>query len=208
MTKKDFSVVTLIGFLIGCLALLPLTNIGLPFTPFVIIAVVLGCTAFAGLALFILNRLSRRFSALAQFGKFAAVGTLNALLDLGLLNLLMFLTNVSAGIYFTAFKTISAFAGKNNSYFWNKFWAFEGKRGSASWREQVLWKEYLSFITFTLIGLIFNVAIATVLVNTVGAPLGMDARVWANIASVIAMLAAMLWNFFSYRWVVFKNVGA
>lgn len=204
-TAKDRSVVASVGFLIGALALIPIKNLGIALTPLVIVSVVVGCMLFALLALGILYVLGRRWEAIYQFGKFAAVGTLNSLVDLAILNLLILLTDVASGGYFTLFKTISAFAGKNNSYFWNKMWAFGD--GDAAWRERVVWREYIQFIFFTFIGLLLNVGIASLIVNIFPQPPQISEKLWANIGAVIAMLASMFWNFLSYRWVVFKRAS-
>ena len=203
LNKKDRFVIVLIGVLIGAFALVPLKNLGLSLTPALIIIIIFGCGVFAFISLTILALMSKRWTALHQFARFAAVGTLNALLDLGILNFLIFVTDISVGIYFTVFKTISAFAGKNNSYFWNKLWTFESDR--SVWRAPVVWEEYVQFMIFTFIGLVINVGIASTLVNFIAPPGGMDIKLWANIASVVAMLAAMMWNFLSYRHIVFKS---
>jgi len=89
MNKKDYYLVTLIGFLVGFLVLLPLASAGVKITIFIVLVSVMGFSLFAPLALWWLKILSRFFPVLEQIGKFAAVGVLNTVLDFGVLNLLI-----------------------------------------------------------------------------------------------------------------------
>ena len=196
--KKDYYLVAIIGFLVGWLVLLPAKNIGLGISPIFISASVLGLTVFAPVALFILKRLSQIWPIFEQFGKFAAVGTLNTFLDLGILNLLMLVTGIYSGLFFTGFKAISFIVGTTNSYFWNKFWTFGSKL-------PVTISEYARFGAFTLVGIAINVTVASLVVNIIGIPSGIDPRIWANIGAIIAVFSAMFWNFLTYKKIVFKE---
>lgn len=196
--KRDYYLVTLIGFLVGWLILLPAANSGLAITASLVAASVIGFTLLAPIALWFFTFLSRFWAVLAQFGKFAAVGTLNTLLDLGILNLLISLTGLAAGWPFSGFKAISFLFATTNSYFWNKFWTFQS-------RLPITVGEYGRFIFFTFIGTIINVSVASVIVNIVGPQFGIEPRPWANIGAVIAVFAGMLWNFLSYKQIVFSS---
>ncbi len=196
--KGDYYLVALIGFLVGWLILMPAKNLGLEIKPILILGSVIGFSIIAPLALFTLKFLSRFWKVLEQFGKFAAVGTLNTLLDLGVLNLLIFLTDISSGVPYSGFKAISFVVGTTNSYFWNKFWTF----GS---RLPVTMKEYGRFIFFTLIGVLINVSAASLVVNAIGAPANINPKLWANVGALAGVFTALLWNFLSYKKIVFKN---
>ncbi len=198
MKRKDFYLVALIGFLVGWLVALPAANIGVAITPKFFFVSVLGFTLFAPFALWILHLLSKRWDVFEQFGKFAAVGTLNTLLDLGVLNLLMLLTNLASGYPFMGFKAISFLAATTNSYFWNKFWTFGNQI-------PVTAKEYLRFAFFTLGGVVINVTVASIVVNVIGAPHSISLKLWANIGALCGVFAGFLWNFLSYKLVVFKK---
>ncbi|MCP6719925.1 MAG: GtrA family protein [Patescibacteria group bacterium] len=198
MTKKDLYLVSLIGFLFGLLVLLPAKNLGLVVTPKLALISVVGFTVLAPIALLILKFLSRFWAVLYQFGKFAAVGALNTVIDLGVLNFLILLTGVYAGIYFSVFKAISFLAATVNSYFWNKFWTFQSKI-------PVKLKEFSRFIFFTIIGLLINVSIASFIVTVLGPVFEVDPRLWVNIGALIATVISLLWNFLAYRYIVFKS---
>lgn len=192
--NRDYKLVTVIGCLVGILVLMPAFNLGLSVTPIIAIISIVGFSSFAPFALFILKFLSRWFNPLEQFGKFAAVGTLNTLIDLGVLNLLIFLTGFAKGPFYALFKTISFFIATTNSYAWNKFWTFES-------RAPISGKEYLKFALFTFVGVVINVSIATGFVTF----LGDGSKLSANIGALIGVFAALMWNFLSYRNVVFKK---
>ncbi|MBI5732801.1 GtrA family protein [Candidatus Jorgensenbacteria bacterium] len=194
---KDFGLVTLIGFLVGWLVLIPAANIGLDLTPIVILNLIIGFTAMGPLAMLIMKKLAKRWKVMEQFGKFAAVGTLNSFVDLAVLNWFILFTNISFGLYFTLFKTLSFLVAKTSSYFWNKFWTFDS-------HTKVSWNEYWHFAIFTIIGAVLNVGVATFMVNVISPPVGVTLKLWANVGAVVAAFASVGWNFFSYRHVVFK----
>lgn len=200
MSRKDLYLVSLIGFLFGWLLLLPAKNLGLVITPQLVLAAVAGFTLFAPLALVILKFLSRFWAVLYQFGKFAAVGALNTVIDLGVLNLLILLTDIYIGIYFIIFKAISFLVASTNSYFWNKFWTFQSKL-------PVMVKEYVRFIFFTIIGLLINVSAAYFIVSVIGPLFGADLKLWANIGALVAIGVSLVWNFFAYRYIVFRSTN-
>ncbi len=196
--KKDFYLVAIIGFLVGWLVLMPIKNLGYEIKPLLILVSVVGLTLFAPFALFILKLLSRRFKVLEQFGKFAAVGTLNTFLYLAVINLLILLTDIARGTYYSLFVVTGFLISTTNSYLWNKFWTFQS-------RAPINLAEYGRFAFFTLIGVLINAGTASLIVNVIGAPSGFNLKLWANIGALIAVFVSFLWNFISYRKIVFKN---
>lgn len=195
---KDWYLIAIIGFLSGWLALLPLHNIGIQISVSLMFFSVVGFTLLALIAFSVLRYLGKFWGTLHYFSKFAAIGAFNALLNLGILNLLMRATGISKGFYFTVFATIAFLVSATSSYLWNKFWTFESTK-------PVFVREYLHFIVFTIIGGVINVGISSFLVSVVGAPASLDPKLWANIAVVAATLVSLLWNFSSYRYIVFKE---
>lgn len=195
---KDYYLVTVIGFLVGWLVLLPAANIGIAINVTTVLFSVLGFTFLGPVALFVLKYLSRFWLVFEQFGKFAAVGTLNTLLDIGVLNLFIFLTNIAVGLPYVGFKAVSFLVASTNSYFWNKFWTFQS-------RLPVSGIEYVRFLFFTLIGALINVGVAALVVNVIGSPAGISGKLWANIGALVAVVASFLWNFLSYKNIVFSS---
>jgi len=76
--------------------------------------------------------LGRWLSFFNQFGKFATIGFTNAAVDFGVLNILIANTDISSGGWYPVFKAISFISAVIPSYFWNKYWAFEGGPSAGS----------------------------------------------------------------------------
>jgi putative flippase GtrA len=135
-----------------------------------------------------------------KFVKFGEAGGLNWLVDLGIINLLMLLTGLSGNPWASIFKAVSFTAAVSNSYFWNKLWVFYGHK------KQDEKKEFGKFVTASLFGLGFNLVIFTVI--KVGGPMifdGFTSVQWANIATILGSLSAMIFNFVLYKIWVFKD---
>lgn len=148
-------------------------------------------------------------ATIKQAIKFVFVGILNTLVDLGVLNILIWTSGISSGIGYSAFKGVSFTVAVINSYFLNKFWTFK-KRGTEGAK-----REFIQFFTVSLVGFGINVGVATLVVNVIGPPtflfniagrdIGIEPKIWANFGAICATLAAMTWNFLGYKFIVFKN---
>jgi putative flippase GtrA len=200
VTKKDYFLVAVIGFLFGLLLLPVLKNINLPFFELNFsnaALLIVGFTVFAVFALGTASLIGGKIPVIFQFAKFGAVGALNTLLDLGVLNLLIFLSGIAAGFWYSGFKAASFVAASINSYFWNRYWTF-GAGGSASI------KEFSQFFVVTLIGFGINVGTASFIVNVIGPLAGISANLWANIGALLATALSLIWNFLGYKFIVFR----
>ena len=202
MNKKNYLAISIVGFLTGLLLIPVLSNLKLSFfnlnaaTGAVIILVIILLFDFA---LFVAELISRSIPVFLQVVKFMAVGSLNTFLDLGVLNLLILITAVASGYWYSVFKAMSFIIANVNSYFWNKHWTFSsGKSATAG--------EFGKFFTVSVIGFAVNVGAASFIVNVIAAPAGFSPAMWANIGAVVATLAALAWNFLGYKFIVFGNV--
>ena len=153
-------------------------------------------TLLAPFLLYVAKWLSRIFKGLYQFAQFCAVGTLNSFVDAGVFNLeTFFYGSTVSNTTFIFFKTISFLCATTNSYVWNKYWTFSA-------REKPKASEVTAFYTVAIIGGFLNVGVAT-LVKISGPA---DSKIWVNIVSVLAgIAAAFLWDFFGYKHFVFKK---
>jgi len=193
-TKKDVILAIIIGLIIPILFFIILKNISfiLPFNKFWLLVVM---PPLAVLGLYLMFRIAliwRPF--IFQFGKFFLVGSFNSLLDLGVLNLLILQTGITASLWFSTFKGISFIVAVINSYFWNKGWTFSSREGS-----------FLLFFIVNVIGFLINVGVASFLVNVTGAPAGMSHKIWDNIAALSSVVFVLIWNFLGMKYVVFKK---
>jgi len=206
MTKKDFRVIIVVGAAVGLL-IQPITLNVLPQISFGILGRILLFAFFvvlAPFALWIAALISRWWKGLYQFAQFAAVGTLNSFIDIGVFNLETFLYGTAAisTVAFAVFKAISFLCATTNSFFWNKYWTFSDSAVAHGSGKQA--KETISFYVVALIGWGVNVGAAT-LVKTFE-PTGVAARIWVNvIAPVCGIAASFLWDFFGYKHLVFKK---
>jgi putative flippase GtrA len=142
--------------------------------------------------------IAKLFSIISQIVKFAEVGILNTLIDLGILNLLVWVSGVTSGIGLAPLNTISFLCAATNSYYWNKFWTFKKEGG-------VQRKEFFQFLVVSIIGWGMNTGIV-VLGTTFLSPVGaLSAGAWVNVVKLVATFVSMAWNFIGYKFIVFKR---
>lgn len=205
MSKKDIRLIFVVGAVVGLLSqpilanTVPAADLGIPARLGIFIFLVLS----APFALWIASVISRFWKGLYQFAQFAAVGTLNSFIDVGVLNLETFLTgSTTVGTAtFAAFKAISFLCATTNSFFWNKYWTFSvAGTGSADGAKKQA-KETVSFYGVALVGWILNVCVATSV--KVMEP---SSAAWEGIvAPLCGVAASFLWDFFGYKYFVFKK---
>lgn len=143
--------------------------------------------------------LDKRFQGIYRFAKFAATGFLNTFLDLDVLNCLIAVTGLSNGWWFSLFKSISFLAALVSSYFWNRYWTFD-RRGP------MVAGEALKFCVISLLGLLANVFLASLVVNFVPHGAMVDAKLWADLGALIGICGNMAVNFIGYKYWVFKTL--
>ncbi len=197
MKKKDAIISLAIGLLIGIFLFFILKNVGIEIANSWTIPIILPFLALLGM--FTVSILGKKFITILQMGRFLLVGALNTFIDLGVLNILILLSGITAGLWFSAFKSVSFLVATINSYFWNKHWTF-GKGGNA-----FAGKEFSKFVVVTAIGMLVNVGIASLIVNVIGVQFGVSEKMWATIGAVTASFFAWAWNFLSSKFIVFKS---
>ncbi len=193
--RKDLIGATIIGFAAAGLSLIVLKNLELEisylvpflFFPFLTIA-----------GIFVGRLLGNKIPILYKFVKFGEAGGLNWLVDFGVLNLLIMITGISAGLVYSLFKGASFVVATVNSYGWNRLWVFESKSKDTG-------NEITRFLVITILGLGINVAIASAIVFAGPKIAELDSKIWANAAAAVGSLVAMGWNFIMYKFWVFKK---
>ena len=207
--KKDFWLAILAGEIVAWLSLPTLKNIkiidilysfGINFNLFLsiwVIFVPLGAIGGLG-AFYLIARIKQRIGFF-QLGKYGVIGVLNTFLNAGVFNLLIFLTNISTGLIVDSFFVVAFVVTLINSFLWNKFWAFEERK------IENIKKEMLQFSGISAGVALINIAILHTVVNIIGAPIGIDSKIWANVGLVFTIIVAFSGNFFSYKYIVFKK---
>lgn len=201
MTRKDL----IAGFIVGAgvgLLIQPILANNLPASVPLTLAMRVGLfvlfSILAPLLLWIAYLVSKWLKGIYQFAQFAAVGTLNSFIDLGVFNLETFLygSSLIGNVLFAFFKAISFLFATTNSFIWNKNWTFNDSGENANAGKVV------EFYTIAIIGWVLNVGVST-LVKMSG-PSG--SHVWVNIVAPLGGIAAsFIWNFVGYKYFVFKK---
>ena len=143
--------------------------------------------------------IGKKFLFIFQAAKFFLIGILATLVDLTILNLLIQIFQVATGYYFSLFKGISFLFATLAKYGGDKFWAFEKKETRG------IGKEFSQFLAVTFIGLGINVGVASFIVNALGSQDGLSKELLANVGGIIAAFVVAAWNFFGYKFIVFKK---
>jgi len=205
MKKNDFIISYILGWIIATFIYvirfslydeIP-GNVVIFINKFVIFIIVpLLCT----FVIYFAHKIGKNWLTVRQFSKYALVGFSNLTIDFGVLNILIYLTDRDKGIYFTVFKTISFSFALINSYIWNRFWSFENRDVSKAG------KQFITFVSVALGGLLINVALASFIVNSIHVD-SVSSRIWANIGAIISGFAVIGWNFTGYKFVVFRKKG-
>lgn len=193
--KKDLIGSIIIGFAAALLSLIVIKNLEIKIS-FIYPFLVFPFLTIAGI--FFGRFIGKKIPILYKFVKFGEAGGLNWLVDFGVLNMLIMLTSISTGIFYSVFKGISFVVATFNSYFWNRMWVFESKNKDTT-------KEIFKFLIITLIGLGINVATASLIVFFGPKLTVLEPKIWANIGAAVGSLVAMGWNFIMYKFWVFKK---
>jgi putative flippase GtrA len=209
LTKKDLWLSVLAGEIVAWLSLPTLKNLklldalagwGIGLISFSIFwAIFVPVMAVLGLLIFYYFAKYKQNIGFFQFSKYAVAGTVNTVLNAGVYNLLIYTTNISSGLAIDMFFVIAFVIAVINSFIWNKFWVFEEKR------METMGQEAFQFFAVSAVVAIVNTAILHVIINIIGAPYGIDPKLWANIALALTIITAFLGNFFGYKFIVFKK---
>lgn len=197
MKRSDVIAVLVLGEIMAVFLIFILKRIGYFSDLIWLILVILPILAL--FALYITYLLSKRFPSLFQFGKYAAVGFANTGIDFGILNALMWLTGIYSGGWIYLLNSSSFVIAVTHSYIWNRLWSFKtaGKSNVP--------KQYIAFLTVTVIGAIINGGIVYGITTFISPLLGFSPVSWANSAKIAATVIAFMWNFLGYKFVVFKK---
>jgi len=208
-TKKDFWLAILAGEIVAWLSLPTLKNLRIldiltareiNLTGFIIFwAIFIPLGAIVGLGVFYFLAKYKNRIGFFQLGKYGVIGVLNTLINAGVYNLLIFITNISAGIKIDLFFVVAFIVTIINSFFWNKYWSFEERK------TETMAAEALKFFSVSAAVAIVNIVILHIIINIIGAPAGLDPKIWANIALASTIITAFLGNFFGYKFIVFKK---
>lgn len=128
ISKQDLIVSLVIGIILSTFLFFIAELLSIPIRTFEKQLLFFFIPLLTTLFLFIAYFFGKKFVIIYQFAKFILIGSINTVIDLGVLNILMFISKTYSGINFPVFKMISFLAAGTNSYFLNRFWTFQKKR--------------------------------------------------------------------------------
>ncbi|MBI2121985.1 MAG: GtrA family protein [Candidatus Sungbacteria bacterium] len=198
ISKLDYSIAALIGFLAGVFLIPTLINVGLR-TQWILMIIPLVIPPVFALGVWISGILARRLAFMAQFGKFVAVGFLNTAIDFGILNLLSMATGITSGFVIGGVNAPGFAVAVINSYFWNQLWVFKGKNAGEG-----MFHDFPKFLTVMLIGLAINSGIIFALTTYIMPPFGLGETLWLNVSKAFATIFVLVWNFLGLKFLVFR----
>ncbi|KKS25199.1 MAG: hypothetical protein A3G02_00950 [Candidatus Yanofskybacteria bacterium RIFCSPLOWO2_12_FULL_44_13b] len=134
-----------------------------------------------------------------QFGKFAVIGFTNSSVDIGILNLLIFLTGIHAGWQYVFFKGVSFLCAIVPSYILNKYWAFSAGNSTGGVFE------FSKFMSVALTAIFVNTTVASIVVNYVNPVFGIMPEAWATVGAVTGSATALIFSFLGFKLAVFKK---
>jgi len=140
-----------------------------------------------------------KITVLTEVKRFVVVGFINTVLDLLVLNFLIFLTHVGRnGLWFSVFKSISFSVAVANSYVINHSWTFDGRGGKRNLTQAS------QFLIVSLVGYVINVASASYVATFVPAIHGLESY-WPSLAALVGTACGLTSNFLGYRHIVFSR---
>lgn len=147
--------------------------------------------------------LGRWFSFFNQFGKFVTIGFTNATVDFGVLNLVIYYSGVTSAnpyfsLYYALFKGCAFIAANSHSYLWNKFWVFNA--GESHGGEL----EFGKFFGISMVSLLINAGLATAVVAYC-LEIGLSDKLASNLGGAAGSGLALIFNFVSLKFLVFKQ---
>ena len=152
----------------------------------------------AVIALWLASILGKKFLILLQISKFFLIGVGITLVDLGVLNILMGISKIYAGKWFSVFKFISGIVALTVKFLPAKLWVFEKSE------KEKQTQEFGGFIAVGIIGILINVAIASLIVR-INPMFGFSRESWANVGAIGAAFIGLAWNFFASKFLIFKK---
>lgn len=198
--RRDLVIALLISLLLSLLLLVPVFTLDMARSAAHLSFIFLGLFVL-GVGVFTVGTaLGSRIPVVFQLAKFALVGGLSTALELALLNGLFLFFGRTDGLWFSFFKTVTFCVALLNSYIFNKYWSFTASGANVP-------IEFTKFFISNMIGLLINVGVASFVVNVLPSPSALSQTLWANIGAMVAVFVTMVWNFLSYKFLVFKALS-
>jgi putative flippase GtrA len=133
-----------------------------------------------------------------RFSKFSLVGLSNALIDIGVLNLFLWLAPTREVSLLVIYNGVALFLANLNSYAWNTLWTFRGRAEHD--RRQIILFGLQVLVNIGISNALFWALIRPVIVHT-----EVPTYLAGNVAKIISVTVASTISFFIMRYVVFSR---
>ena len=130
-----------------------------------------------------------------RFSKFTVVGLSNALVDIGTLNLFLWLASTREPLELALYNGVALVLANINSY----VWTFRGRAQSNNFRQRALFT-LQAILNICVSNGLFFVLVRPILVYT-----EVPAYLAGNVAKVISVVVASTLSFFVLRYLVFSR---
>ncbi len=134
-----------------------------------------------------------------RFSKFTVVGFLNAIVDIGTLNLFLWLASTRDPSVLALYNGVALVLANLNSYVWNTRWTFRSRAKRRDLRQRVLFA-LQALVNVSVSNGLFFVFVRPVLIYT-----DVPAYLAGNVAKIISVVVASTISFFVLRYVVFSR---
>ena len=134
-----------------------------------------------------------------RFSKFTLVGVSNAVVDIGTLNLFLWLASTRDPSLLALYNGVGLLLANLNSYFWNTRWTFRSRAKRRDPRQRILFALQI-LLNISVSNGLFFVLIRPVLVYT-----DIPAYLAGNVVKIISVVVASTISFFVLRYVVFSR---
>lgn len=132
-----------------------------------------------------------------QFLGYGMVGVLNTALNFLFINIAIILTGVTKGPIFLFFSFGIFCVIVLHSFLWNRQLIFKRENPAEAHRE------YVTFFVVTGVSALISLFILHIIVDVIGAPAGIGAHLWANVALAVTIPFSVICNFLGYKFIVF-----
>ena len=141
-----------------------------------------------------------KISLTSQIVRFGIVGAINTVVDLAILNLLIFITHTGQrGAMFALFKTVAFVCAVVNSYVMNRSWTFK----RVATKTPML--EGSQFLFVSVLGAVVNVGSSWYVATYTHPFSGIEAKWWPSLAALVGTAFSLAFNFLGYKFWVFAH---
>jgi putative flippase GtrA len=133
-----------------------------------------------------------------RFSKFSVIGLSNAVIDIGVLNLFLWLEPTREVSLLVLYNGVALVLANLNSYLWNTLWTFRG-------RAEHDVRQILLFALQVLVNIGISNGLFWALVHPVIVYTDVPTYIASNVAKIISVTVASTISFFLLRYVVFSR---